>query len=241
MWALLGLGASTQQLPFFLSCESFPPGWRLGWNGVSCHFCADRPQCRKARSSNEEGPTAAQGQIGGRLENSKESLIIMVIFLTYFIQPWHFASKVPSNSTVVLRHHDEDFVFGCFQLLFLILSKAICQHLNKDNAKEPASLIHALSLSHEFCAEMWRTAIGLLYSVTVTVFGMKNQTKLYAAWQNYWGKECCRLLVLMRELLSVSEFMILWLDTNNASELNASHRLTFSIAQQHAAGVVLTR
>lgn len=104
----------------------------------------------------------------------------MVIFLTYFIQPWHFASRGPSNSTAVLRHHDGDLVFGCFQLLFLILSKAICQQLNKDIAEEPASLIRALSLIHEFCAEMWRKATGLLYSVTVTMFGMKNQTKLYA-------------------------------------------------------------
>lgn len=41
-------------------------------------------------------------------------------------------------------------VFGCFQLLPLILSKAICQQL-KDIAKEPASLIRALSLILEFC------------------------------------------------------------------------------------------
>ena len=118
--------------------------------------------------------------MGGRLENSKESLIIMVIFLTYFIQPWHVASRVPSNSIAVLRHHDGDLVFGCFQLLFLILSKAVCQQPNKDIAKEPASLIHALSLIDEFCAEMWRRATELLYSVTVTMFRMKNQTKLYA-------------------------------------------------------------
>lgn len=76
-------------------------------------------------------------------------------------------------------------VLGCFQLLFLILSKAICQQLNKDVAKKPTSLIHALLLIHEFCAEVWMRATGLLYSVTLTMFGMKNQTKLCAACQNY--------------------------------------------------------
>lgn len=51
-----------------------------------------------------------QGQVEGRIENSKESLIIIVIFLTYFIQPWHFANRDPNNSTAVLRHHDGDGV-----------------------------------------------------------------------------------------------------------------------------------
>lgn len=206
---------------FVLSCEPLPSGWRPDWNGVSSHFCADGPPCRKARSSKEEGPTVAQGQMVGRLENSKESLIIMVIFLTYFIQPWHFASRAPSNSTAVLRHHDGDNLFGCFQLLFLTLSKATCQQLKNDISKK-ACPSHLCSLAHSWvlCGNVEEGNQVTLY-VTVTMFGMKNQAKLYATWQNYWGKQCCRLHVLMQELLSVSELMILWFDADE-SELNAS-------------------
>lgn len=172
----------------FLSCEYYPPGWRPGWNWVSCHFCEDGPLCRKARSDNEKGPTVAQDQVWRWLQNSKGNLVINAIFLTCFIRLWHFGSRNPSNNTTVLRHHDRHLVFRCFQLLFLILSKAVCQELNKSTAKEPAFLIRALSLIHEFCAEMWRRATRLLYSATVTMFGMKKSNKPHATWRNYWWK-----------------------------------------------------
>lgn len=47
--------------------------------------------------------------------------------------------------------------------------------------------------------------------------------------------------MLMQKLLTVSELMILRLDTDNESELNACCSLKFSIGQRHTAGVVLTR
>lgn len=122
----------------------------MGCKGVSCHFCEDEPLCKEAGSSNEEAPSVAKSLVGGRLENTKGSLITVIILLTYFIQPWHFARGDPSNSTVVLRHRYGDLVFGCFQLLFLILSKAICQQLNKDVAKKPDSVIHGLLFFHYF-------------------------------------------------------------------------------------------
>lgn len=140
-----------------------------------CPFNAGGPPYRKvcnmpgvsAISSSKEGPTAAQRQVRGRLENSKQTLVVMVIFLTYFIQPWHFASRVPQQQHCrhLLMHHDEDLVLGSFVLLFLILSKAIWQPFSRAIARKPASVIHALLFIHEFCAETCRRPTGLLQSV----------------------------------------------------------------------------
>lgn len=130
--------------PMFLSCEYYPPGWRLGWNWVFCHFCADGPLCRKARSGNEKGPTVAQDQVWGWLQNSKGNLIINAAFLTYFIRLWHFASRDPSNNTAVLI---ETWCFVVFSCCFLSWARQFARSLTR---ALPKSLPLSSVLSHSF-------------------------------------------------------------------------------------------